>query len=70
MVTRGQNGGTICTLLYDAENRLVKVHCATEMQRPFHFGNPKQPVAEHTFREDGQMVKADHRTIWQWKKAG
>ena len=43
MVTRSQPGGATHTLVYDAENRLVKVHT----------GNPNQPIAEYTYNGDG-----------------
>lgn len=69
MVTRVISPTTY-TLVYDAENRLVKVHGATENQEQLRFGNPSQPIAEYSYNGDGQMVKADQRTIWQWKKAG
>ena len=48
MIERTTPEDTTYTLVYDAENRLVKVHT----------GNPNQPVAEYTYNGDGQMVKA------------
>jgi hypothetical protein len=57
MVTRVISPTTY-TLVYDAENRLVKVHGATENQEQLRFGNPSQPIAEYTYNGDGQMVKA------------
>ena len=48
MIERTTPEDTTYTLVYDAENRLVKVHT----------GNPNQPIAEYTYNGDGQMVKA------------